>query len=177
MASATRKLSNARSGCAKTHHMSKELKECLKLNRHPLQQIWSGARTALLGIIYINAGADLCGLPALLRWTGRNQALERNRTTHGTKLAWHINGWEDRAPLTIWMDGRPHPSESVPHPAGGFVTGKWENDVLVAYTTHMQAGLVRRSGAFLSDQATMTVRFFHHGDELTVTARIDDLTI
>ena len=92
----------------------------------------------------------------------------------GTTVAWHLNGWEDRAPNTIWMDGRPHPSENAPHPAGGFVTGKWENDVLVAYVTHMQAGLVRRSGAFLSDQATMTLRFFRHGDQLTVTGRIDD---
>jgi len=92
----------------------------------------------------------------------------------GTTVAWHINGWEDRAPTTIWMDGRQHPSENAPHPPGGFVTGKWEDDVLVTYTSHIQGGLVRRSGAFLSDQATMTARFFRHGDILTVTARIED---
>ena len=29
----------------------------------------------------------------------------------GTTISWTIGAWEDRAPMTIWMDGRPHPSE------------------------------------------------------------------
>ncbi len=99
-----------------------------------------------------------------------NESEPRN----GTTVAWKINGWEDRAPTTIWMDGRPHPSKYAPHPMGGFTTGTWENDVLTTFTTHMKAGEVRRSGAPSSDQATMTARFFRHGDILTVTARIDD---
>ena len=45
---------------------------------------------------------------------------------------------------------------------------------LPPYTTHMKAGILRRNGAPHSDQATMTTRFFRHGDIMTVTARIDD---
>ena len=29
----------------------------------------------------------------------------------GTTISYTIGAWEDRAPMTIWMDGRPHPSE------------------------------------------------------------------
>jgi hypothetical protein len=29
----------------------------------------------------------------------------------GNVISYTIGGWEDRAPLTIWMDGRPHPSK------------------------------------------------------------------
>ena len=93
---------------------------------------------------------------------------------NGTTVAWRIGAWEDMASITIWMDGRPHPSANAPHESGGFTTGVWEDDVLTAYTTHMKAGLLRRNGAPVSDEATMTTRFFRHGDLLTVTARIDD---
>jgi hypothetical protein len=85
-------------------------------------------------------------------------------------------GWEDRAPTTIWMDGRPHPSKYAPHPKGGFTTGVWESDVLVAYATHMQAGYIRRNGSPSSDRATMTTHFLRHDHLLTVTASIEDPT-
>jgi len=93
---------------------------------------------------------------------------------NGKTIAWTIGGWEDRAPTTIWMDGRPHPSKYAPHPKGGFTTGVWEGDVLTAYTTHMQAGYIRRNGSPSSDQATMTTHFLRHDDLLTVTASIED---
>jgi len=93
---------------------------------------------------------------------------------NGTTIAWKVGGWEDRAPLTIWMDGRPHPSKNAPHEIGGFTTGVWEDDVLTAYTTHIKAGFVRRNGVPISDQATMTLRFLRHGDLLTLSARIED---
>ncbi len=93
---------------------------------------------------------------------------------NGGTVAWVIGGWEDMAPLTIWMDGRPQPSKNGPHEMSGFTTGVWEDDVLTAYTTHMRAGIIRRNGAPSSDQATMTTRFFRHGEYLTVTARVDD---
>jgi hypothetical protein len=93
---------------------------------------------------------------------------------NGTTVAWKIGAWEDMAAITIWMDGRPHPSKSAPHELGGFTTGVWEDDVLTTYTTHMKAGFVRRNGAPISDQATMTARFFRHGDVLTLSARIED---
>jgi hypothetical protein len=89
-------------------------------------------------------------------------------------LAVKIEPWNDMAPITVWMDGRPHPSEYAPHEVSGFTTGTWENDVLVARTTHMKESVSRRNGAPHSDRATMRLRFQRHGDLLTLTARIDD---
>src|SRR5271170_4955168 len=43
----------------------------------------------------------------------------------GKILAWVLGGWETRAPMTIWMDGRPHPSKNAPHDQTGFTTGTW----------------------------------------------------
>ena len=44
----------------------------------------------------------------------------------GSVVSWTIGAWEDRAPMTIWMDGRPHPSEYALHTRAGFTTGAWE---------------------------------------------------
>lgn len=93
---------------------------------------------------------------------------------NGNTIAWNISGTNDRAPMTVWMDGRPHPPKEAPHPVAGFTTGKWEGDVLVTYTTHIKAGMHRRNGAPLSDQATITTRFIRHGDLLTLVMRVDD---
>ena len=92
----------------------------------------------------------------------------------GTTISWTIGAWEDRAPMAIWMDGRPRPSANAPHTRGGFTTGTWEGTTLVAYTTHMKAGFLRKNGAPSSDQATMTSRFFRHGDILTILSVVDD---
>jgi hypothetical protein len=92
----------------------------------------------------------------------------------GTVISWTIGAWEDRAPLVIWMDGRPHPSPYVEHTRGGFTTGTWEGNTLVARTTHMKAGFLRKTGPPSSDQATLTTRFYRHGDILTVLAVIED---
>ena len=92
----------------------------------------------------------------------------------GTTIAWKIGAWEDRAGTTIWMDGRPHPSKYAPHERGGFTTGTWDGTTLVAYTTHMKAGSIRRNGAPSSDEATMTTHFIRHGDLLTVLEIIED---
>jgi hypothetical protein len=92
----------------------------------------------------------------------------------GATVAWKIGAWEDRAETTIWMDGRPHPSANAPHEREGFTTGRWEGETLVAYTTHMKAGYIRRNGAPSSDQTTMTTHFLRHGTVLTVLAEIED---
>jgi hypothetical protein len=92
----------------------------------------------------------------------------------GQVISYTIGAWEDRAPITIWMDGRPHPSKYAEHTRGGFTTGRWEGDTLVTYTTHMKAGFLRKNGPPSSDEATMTSRFFRHGDVLTVLAVVDD---
>ena len=92
----------------------------------------------------------------------------------GDTIAWKIGAWEDRAATTIWMDGRPHPSANAVHERGGFTTGTWEGDTLVAYTTHMKTGVIRRNGVPSSDQATMTTYFMRNGDLLTVLAILED---
>ena len=92
----------------------------------------------------------------------------------GDTIAWKIGAWEDRAATTIWMDGRPHPSANAPHERGGFTTGAWEGDTLVAYTTHMRAGVIRRNGVPNSDRATMTSYFFRNGDLLTLLVVVED---
>lgn len=92
----------------------------------------------------------------------------------GATIAWHIGAWEDRAENVIWMDGRPRPSENAPHPRGGFTTGTWEGETLVAYTTHVKAGAIRRNGVPSSDRATMTTRFLRHGDQLIVLVVWED---
>lgn len=92
----------------------------------------------------------------------------------GNTVAWKIGAWEDRAATTIWMDGRPHPSPNAPHERGGFTTGVWEGDTLVAYTTHMRAGVIRRNGVPSSDQASMTTYFFRNGDLMTMLVVVED---
>jgi hypothetical protein len=92
----------------------------------------------------------------------------------GNVISYTIGAWEDRAPITIWMDGRPHPSKNAEHTRSGFTTGKWEGSTLVASTTHMKAGFLRKTGAPSSDEATMTARFYRHGDIMTVLAIIED---
>ncbi len=89
-------------------------------------------------------------------------------------VAWKIAGWIDRDPTTIWMDGRPHPSQYAPHSHGGFTTGWWEGDTLTAYTTHFKLGDIKRHTSFSSDRATLTYRFTRRGDLLTVTGILED---
>ena len=92
----------------------------------------------------------------------------------GKTIAWTIGSWEDRGLTTIWMDGRPRPSKNGLHLRGGFTTGEWDGNTLVAYTTHIKAGAIRRNGAPSSDEETMTMRFIRHGDLITVLAVIED---
>ncbi len=92
----------------------------------------------------------------------------------GATVAWHVGAWEDRAPTTIWMDGRPHPSDNAPHTRGGFETGKWLGNTLTTHTTHIKAGIIRRNGVQVSDQVTLTTHYIRNGDLMTVLMFIDD---
>ena len=98
-----------------------------------------------------------------------------NDPVTGDIQAWRISaGGSDRAPITIWMDGRPHPSPNAPHGFSGFTTGEWQGDRLVAQMTHMKRGIMRRNGVPLSDQATMTLHLVRHADILTIMGIIED---
>jgi hypothetical protein len=92
----------------------------------------------------------------------------------GNVVSYTIGPWEDRPPLTIWMDGRPRPSKYAEYTRPGFTTGKWEGNTLVTYTTHMKAGFLRKTGAPTSDEATMTARFYRFGDILMVLVIVED---
>ena len=92
----------------------------------------------------------------------------------GNLVSYTIGAFEDTVPLVIWMDGRPHPSKYAEHMRGGFTTGKWEGQTLVTTTTHMKGGFFRKNGAPNSDLATMTARFYRHGNNLMVLAVLED---
>jgi hypothetical protein len=89
-------------------------------------------------------------------------------------VAYHIQGTYRRLPRDIWMDGRPHPPEYARHTWAGFTTGEWKGNTLVAKTTHLKKGWVRRNGAPTSDQATLLTYYSRHGDVLTITVFVDD---
>src|SRR3984893_16911014 len=55
--------------------------------------------------------------------------------TTGQIVAFVIDGTYT-GPRTIWMDGRPHPSQFATHTWSGFSTGAWEGDTLRIETTH-----------------------------------------
>jgi len=89
-------------------------------------------------------------------------------------IAWKISGPSDIAVMTVWMDGRPHPSETAFHPFEGFTTGVWEGNTLTTRTTHFKAGYLRRNGVPISDQAVLTRHFMRHGNVLTIESFVED---
>jgi hypothetical protein len=91
----------------------------------------------------------------------------------GQIIAYRIYGTYGR-PRTIWMDGRPHPSELAPHTWAGFSTGRWEGNKLTVTTTHIKTGWIQRNGAATSDLATMIEHFIRHGDTMTVVSIVND---
>ena len=93
----------------------------------------------------------------------------------GRIVAWKIGGTVEHSIMTIWMDGRPHPSDNALRSFDGFSTGVWEGDTLTVKTTHLKAAMVRRgNGTPSSDQATVTAHFTRHDDLLTVTTIQED---
>ena len=103
------------------------------------------------------------------------------RAIHVYRGPLNLRIWEERDPVTqdlitikqyidnyeqtrtIWMDGRPHPSEYAPHTWMGFSTGEWQGDSLTVTTTHIKRGWIRRNGLRSSDQAVLTEHFIRHG--------------
>src|SRR3954447_2641920 len=89
-------------------------------------------------------------------------------------VAYVIDGTYGRATRTIWMDGRPHPSEYALHTWAGFSTGVWEGDTLTVTTTHVKAGYLRRNGIAHTDQVKITEHFDLHDKYLIVTSIRED---
>jgi hypothetical protein len=112
-------------------------------------------------------------------WTGQFQPrgirIWSEVDAAGEVIAWKISGHTQRDIVTIWMDGRPHPSDIAFHNFSGFTTGKWDGDTLTAVTTHMKAAALRRSnGMPKSDLATVTVHLMRHDDLLTIVTIDED---
>jgi hypothetical protein len=112
-------------------------------------------------------------------WTGQYQPrgirIWSEVNEAGDVVAWKISGHTQRDIVTIWMDGRPHPSPSAFHDFSGFTTGKWEGDRLTAVTTHQKAAALRRSnGMPKSDMSTVTVHLMRHDDLLTIVTIDED---
>jgi hypothetical protein len=107
------------------------------------------------------------GVGTLRIWEEREPESQQLIKLH-THIAWQAQHRE------IWMDGREHPPEYAAHTWQGFSTGHWEGDALVVETTHLKAGWMRRNGLPLSDRATMTDRFYRHGDLLTHVMIVED---
>jgi hypothetical protein len=90
-------------------------------------------------------------------------------------IAWIIGGDNLRGEMTIWMDGRPHPSPNAQHTEGGFTTGKWEGDTLTAKTTHVKTAWIRRGvGLPGSDRSTFTFYITRNENLLTITSIQED---
>ena len=93
----------------------------------------------------------------------------------GRIIAWKLAGNVLKDVVTIWMDGRPHPTDNAFRPASGFTTGKWEGDTLTARTTHIKTTELRRgTGIPTSDQATITAHITRHDNLLTITTIEED---
>ena len=75
---------------------------------------------------------------------------------------------------TIWMDGRAHPPEYVPHTHMGFSTGEWHGDILTVSTTHIKKEFYRRSGIPSSDRTTLVEHWIRHGNVLSHVSIITD---
>ena len=89
-------------------------------------------------------------------------------------IAYTITGLFENANRTIWLDGRPHPSEFAEHLWNGFSTGEWENGMLKVTTTHMKQAFIQRNGIPSSPYAVMTEYFIRHGGLLMMMSQVDD---
>jgi hypothetical protein len=92
----------------------------------------------------------------------------------GKVVAWNYSGTIDRQPTTIWMDGRKPPADTALATPGGFTTGTWRGNTLVATTTHLQDGLLTRNGVPASDKEVVTMFLTKVDNVLTITGVIQD---
>jgi len=89
-------------------------------------------------------------------------------------IAFHTRMNFQEMERTIWLDGRPHPSEYAPHTWPGFSTGTWQDNMLDVYTTHLKESYLKRNGVPRSDKATFTEHWVRHGNYLTVATVVTD---
>jgi hypothetical protein len=59
----------------------------------------------------------------------------------------------------VFLDGRAHPPDAVPHSRVGHSVGRWEGDTLVVDTTHLTSGTFMNNGFNHSESLHLTERF------------------
>jgi hypothetical protein len=89
-------------------------------------------------------------------------------------VTWNLSGWNDWAPMKIWMDARKPPAPDGPRSQTGFSTGVWQGDTLVSTTTNTRDGYLTRGGIPSSDQETFTLWITRHDEMLTMTGIVED---
>jgi len=89
-------------------------------------------------------------------------------------IAYTLTGLFESANRTIYLDGRPHPSDYAERLWTGFSTGEWENGMLHVTTTHFKQMFIQRNGIPVSPYAVMHEYFMRHGDRMTLITQIED---
>ena len=89
-------------------------------------------------------------------------------------IAYTLTGLFENANRTIWLDGRPHPSDAAERLWTGFSTGEWEDGMLHVTTTHFKQMFIQRNGVPVSPYAVMHEYFIRHGDRMVLISQIDD---
>ncbi|MEQ1758201.1 MAG: hypothetical protein ABL986_07775 [Vicinamibacterales bacterium] len=89
-------------------------------------------------------------------------------------IAYTLTGLFENANRTIYLDGRPHPSDFAEHLWTGFSTGVWEGAMLHVTTTHFKQMFIQRNGVPVSPYAVMHEFFIRHGDRMVLVTQIDD---
>jgi glyoxylase-like metal-dependent hydrolase (beta-lactamase superfamily II) len=112
--------------------------------------------------------------PYQMRSTGNFRIWEERDPKTQRLVAVHVYGQTTEGHRVIWMDGREHPPAWAPRTARGFSTGRFVGNALVARTTHIKQGWVRRNGLPASDETTMTDFFVRNGDHLTNVTVVTD---
>ena len=89
-------------------------------------------------------------------------------------IAWHLLHESYNRFRTVYMDGRPRPSDDERHTWQGFSTGRWVGNALEITTTDMKESRVRRNGVEHSDEAVLVEFLTRHGDILTFISILED---
>jgi hypothetical protein len=77
-------------------------------------------------------------------------------------IAYHPE-WHQSTDMPVYLDGRDHPPEESVHTWGGYSTAAWEGDMLRIETTHLKEDYIRRNGAMVTDEASVTTWWIRHG--------------
>ena len=89
-------------------------------------------------------------------------------------VSWDLTIMWSLSYRSVYMDGRPRPSQYALHSWQGFSTGEWEGDMLKVTTSHLKEGWVRRNGLPRSDRATVIEYFIRNEDYLTLATVVVD---